>query len=212
MSDEAVTLWVKSLENGDQDAASQLWEYCFPRLLRYSVKRLPDNLRRVMDEEDIALSAFKSFCLGAKKGSFENLAGRDELWKLLLCITARKAQNHIRHETRKKRGGGKVSGESIFQLGKDNSGDQPTGGIGQVPEDGPSPELLAQITEDFKNYMDLLNDETLRAIAILRIEGYSVDEIADRVGCAKRSVERRLNLIRKTWTNQEEKGPEEKTQ
>lgn len=199
MSEEAVTRWVQSLEEGDEEAAAKLWEHCFPRLLRYATKRLPDNLRRAMDEEDVALSAFKSFCLGAGRGAFHELKGRDELWRLLLCITARKAQARIRHELREKRGGGKVDGESIFT--KEVASDSRAAGIGQVPGAAPTPQMLAEFSDECQNLMDLLRDDTLKAIALLRMEGYSVEEISERVGCAKRSVERRLNLIRKTWSH-----------
>ncbi len=199
MSDEAVTRWVESLEKGDEDAAARLWEYCFPRLLRYANQRLPGHLRRALDEEDVALSAFRSFCMGSARGAFPNLHGRDELWRLLLCITARKAQARLRHEFREKRGGGKVAGESIFLEGA-RSAD--AAGIGHVPDYGtPTPEVLAQFSDECEHLMNLLEDETVKTIAILRIEGYSVDEIAARVGCAKRSVERRLTLIRKTWSH-----------
>jgi RNA polymerase sigma factor (sigma-70 family) len=198
MSDEAVTRWIESLETGDEDAAARLWEYCFPRMLRYASRRLPDNLRRAMDEEDVAISAFRSFCMATARGAFTELNGRDELWRLLLCITARKARARIRHETREKRGGGKVGGESILMTGSD----QGSGGqIGQVPGHSPSPEMLAQFADECQWLLDQLGDDTLKAIALLRVEGYTVDEIAQRVGCAKRSVERRLTLIRKTWSH-----------
>ena len=199
---EEVTRWVESLEEGDEAAAAKLWEYCFPRLLRYADKKLPAHLRRVLDGEDVALSAFKSFCLGAAGGKFPDMQGRDELWRLLLCITSRKAQARMRHEFREKRGGGNVGGESIFLKGASDPMEGGAAGIGNVPDRGaPTPEVLAQFSDECEHLMNLLEDETVKAIAILRIEGYSVDEIAERVGCAKRSVERRLKLIRKTWSH-----------
>lgn len=196
-SDSDVTLWLRALESGDQEAAAQLWACCYPRLLRHARQRLPERLRRVLDEEDVALSAFKSLCLGAAQGSFAEIQGRDELWRMLLCITSRKAQGYIRHETRQKRGGGKVRGESIFLMGGgDRSSD---GGLHQIPDEAQSPEMLAEFTGECEKLLDALEDETLQTIALLRMEGYSVQEIAERVGCAKRSVERRLNLIRTIW-------------
>lgn len=203
MSDDAVTRWIESLEGGDEDAAARLWEYCFPRMLRYASRRLPENLRRAMDEEDVAISAFRSFCMATARGAFTELNGRDELWRLLLCITARKARARIRHETRKKRGGGKVAGESILIKGQFIKGSDDGGGgeMAQVAGNSPSPEMLAQFTDDCQRLLDLLGDDTLKAIALLRVEGYTVDEIAQRVGCAKRSVERRLTLIRKIWSH-----------
>jgi DNA-directed RNA polymerase specialized sigma24 family protein len=200
-TNDDVTGWVKSLESGDADAAADLWQYCFPRLLQYSRKKLPDHLRRVLDEEDVALSAFKSFCLGAANGSLGDIKGRDELWRLLYCISGRKAQGYVRHQTRKKRGGGKVSGESIFKTDRDS---EKQDGLDQVADPSASPAMMAQFANDCERLFDMLDDEVLQTIALLRIEGYSVDEISRRVGCAKRSVERRLSLIRTIWRSAED--------
>ena len=187
------------MEDGDESSASQLWNYCFPKLLSYSKKKLPGHLRRALDEEDVALSAFKSFCLAAAKGSFPQLEGRDDLWKLLLCIADRKAQNYVRRELREKRGGGQVRGESIFETGG-NSGELNAVGIGNVAGGMASPEMLAQFTDDARAMIDMLQDDTVRTIALLRMAGYSVEEIAERLECGKRTVERRLTLIRRTWS------------
>jgi DNA-directed RNA polymerase specialized sigma24 family protein len=200
----AVTLWYQSLQDGDEQAAEKLFEHCFPRLLRYARAKLPENLKRALDEEDVALSAFKSFCKGAQAGALGEIQGRDELWRLLACITARKGMAYIRHETRQKRGGGKLRGESIFrspgQPSGDNSG-QP--GIQNVADARCSPAALAELEDECRHLLDILQDETLQTIALLRMEGYSVEEIAARIGSAKRSVERRLNLIRRIWTESE---------
>ena len=203
---QEVTLWIKSIEDGDDEAAGQLWSYSFPRLLRHAKSKLPGHLRRALDEEDVALSAFKSFCLAASKGKFPNLSGRDELWKLLLHIANKKANSYIRHELREKRGGGQVRGESIFTSAADSS--SPVG-IDHVSGREVSPDLLAQFTDDCRDLLDMLKDDTLKTIALLRMEGYSVDEIAERVGCAKRSVERRLNLIRQTWKESSNERPDQ---
>lgn len=194
-----VTLWIKSVEQGDDESANQLWSYCFPKLLSYSKNKLPGHLRRALDEEDVALSAFKSFCLAAAKGAFPQLEGRDDLWKLLLCIAKRKAQNYVQRENREKRGGGNVRGESIF-MSEDGSTRQSGHGIGRVPGGAASPDMLAQFTEDAKVLIDMLNNDTVKTVALLRMEGYSVDEIAERMECGKRTVERRLTLIRRTWS------------
>jgi DNA-directed RNA polymerase specialized sigma24 family protein len=62
------------------------------------------------------------------------------------------------------------------------------------------PDAKAEFANECQQFLERLGDETLQTIALLRIEGYSVDEIATRVGCAKRPVERRLSLIRSIWT------------
>lgn len=194
-----VSMWVAAIERGESEAAGKLWEYCFPRLLRYSRSKLPEHLRRVLDEEDVALSAFKSFCFRAADGKLGEIHNREELWKLLYCITGRKALGYVRYQTRAKRGGGLVGGESTFLKDTDSEHD---GGIDRVADPAASPAMLAEFQNECEHLLDLLDDEMLQTIAILRLEGYSVDEIAQRVSCAKRSVERRLNLIRSIWRSQ----------
>ncbi|TWU66888.1 ECF-type sigma factor [Crateriforma conspicua] len=191
-----ITAIIRSVEDGDPDAAAELWSHCFPRLLNYCRGRLPEHMRRVLDEEDVALSAFKSFCLGAAGGAFGDIKGRDELWKLLFCIAGRKAQGYIRHQNRQKRGGGKVAGESIFKSDDDSS---VSPGIEQVADQTPCHVSKAHFVSDCETLFDMLDDQKLQMVAILRIEGYSVDEIAARMECSRRSVERRLNLIRRIW-------------
>lgn len=189
-----VAVLVKAMENGDQDATTKLWEYCFPRLLNYSRAKLPDHLRRILDEEDVALSAFKSFCIRAQDGTLGEIGDRDSLWRLLFCITARKAQYYVRYQTCQKRGGGQVGGESTFKRGSDR---EP--GINQIAAESSGPATLSAFAENCQDLFDSLDDDKLRAIALLRVEGYSVDEIASKMGCAKRSIERRLRLIRTIW-------------
>ena len=53
--------------------------------------------------------------------------------------------------------------------------------------------------EEYRRLLDRLGDEALRQVAIDRLEGYTNDEIASRLGCARRTVARRLDLIRKIW-------------
>ena len=205
MQPDPVTRWVEAVGQGDDQAAALLWEHCFPRLLRYATRKLPENLRRAMDEEDVALSTLKSFYAGQARGAFPNLQSRDELWKLLLCIAARKAQYRIRHEFREKRGGGKVSGESIFQSA-DRSDDR-SPGIQGIDGGAPTPDVVAQFSDQFESLMNSLSDDNQKSVAILRVEGYSVAEIAERLGCAVRTVERKLNLIRRTWNQALQEAP-----
>ena len=63
----------------------------------------------------------------------------------------------------------------------------------------PTPEFAAMVAEEFQRLLDALEDDGLRDVAVRRMEGYTCDEIDDRLGCARRTVARRLDLIRKTW-------------
>ena len=97
-SKASVTHWIGQFNGGDRDAAARaLWERYFVKLVRFARKKLEDLPRPVADEELVALSAFKSFCLAAERGRFPNLADRNELWRLLLWITASKAKDLRRY-------------------------------------------------------------------------------------------------------------------
>src|SRR5262249_9043907 len=104
-SDGSVTRWLQRLRAGDSTAVQQLWERYFPRLVGLARKKLQDGPRRLADEEDVALSAFHSFCRNAEQGRFPQLLDRDGLWRLLVVLTARKAAHLLRDEGRQKRGG-----------------------------------------------------------------------------------------------------------
>jgi DNA-directed RNA polymerase specialized sigma24 family protein len=196
--DGSVTIWLDGLKAGDERATRELWERYFPRLVGLASKRLPHNARREADEEDVALSAFHSLCDRAARGRFPELANRDELWRLLSVITARKAVSNLRRRSCLKRGGGGVVvGESALLDGPDAEG------LAQVLGPGPSPEAAAQAAEVYGRLMEALGDDTLRAIARMRMEGHTAEEIAARLGVCSRTVVRKLCLIRDLWREHE---------
>jgi DNA-directed RNA polymerase specialized sigma24 family protein len=197
----SVTSWISALGRGDLAAAQPLWDRYFPRLVGLARKKLQGMPRRVADEEDVALSAFDSFCRGAEQGRFPLLEDRDSLWALLIVITARKAHDLREHLNRKKRGGGKVGGESVLdELLGDEEG---AAGVYQVVGAEPTPELAAQVAEELQRLLTQLPKEELRQVALWKLEGYSNTEIADRQSCAVPTVERRLKLIRSLWSEAE---------
>ena len=157
--------------------------------------RLHTSRRRARDEEDVALSAFDSFCSGAADGRFQQLRDRDNLWPLLVVITARKVIDARNHEARQKRGGGKVRGESAWRNAADGSDHD--GGINLVVGSEPTPALAAELAETAQRLLDALGSDELRRVAVWKMEGYSNAEIAAKLGRVERAVERRLKLIRR---------------
>lgn len=193
-SDESVSIWIKEVINGNEDAAQKLWDRYFPDLLNLARNRLRSAPNRMADEEDVALSALNSFFGAAKKGRFPDLAGRDSLWRLLSRMTQRKAVDQLRRHLAQKRGGGAVVGES--QLHAPSS---INAGLGQFSGDEISPELDAIVTEQCQILIGSLKEPQLRAIALAKMEGYTNEEISQQLDLALRTVERRLQLIRKIW-------------
>ncbi len=193
-----VTRWISQLADGSDDAAQAIWESYFSKLVGFARRKLQDAPRRTFDEEDVAISAMFSFYRGLEAGRFERVEGRDDLWKLLVTITARKIYAQRRSAMTEKRGGGKVRGESIFR--QSDSSDEFERGIGEVLGDEPSPELANMLVENTQQYIDCLDDDSLQDIARLKLEGWTNDEIAKKQNCVRRTIERRLERIREKWS------------
>ena len=191
MTDGSVTHWIHEIKAGNPQVAQAIWERYFTQLVGVARKRLEGTPRRLADEEDVALSVFDSFCRAAAKGRFPSLADRDSLWRLLVRMAARKAVDQRRHETRQRRGGGKVVDENALAAnGYDDNA------LAQVIGNAPTPEFAAIVTERFHILLDSLKDDDLRKIALGKMEGYTNEELAEQIGCSLRTIERRMMLIR----------------
>jgi DNA-directed RNA polymerase specialized sigma24 family protein len=188
-SEGSVTRWLGRLRAGDQAAAQPLWERYFQQLVALARARLRGAPRGAADEEDVALSAFDSFCRAAARGRFPQVDDRDELWRLLVVITARKAMHLLRDQARRKRGGGTPP--------PGGGGDEED--VEQLVGEEPTPEFAAQVAEECERLLALLGDGGLRSVALWKMEGYTAEEIAARLNCAPRTVERKLRLIRGLW-------------
>jgi DNA-directed RNA polymerase specialized sigma24 family protein len=190
-AEHSVSHWLALLKEGDSLAAQKLWEGYFHRMVGLARLKLQDSPRRTADEEDVALSAFASFCTGAEHGRFPQLDDRDDLWRLLVVVTARKASHHLRGERQKKRGSGAVPEDVVLE-----------GVVGREP----TPEFAAQVADECRHLLGRLADADLEKVAVAKMEGYSNGEIAERFGCAARTIERKLQLIRDIWQANDRSG------
>jgi DNA-directed RNA polymerase specialized sigma24 family protein len=182
----SVSRWFGPLQEGDPAAAQQLWERYFQRLIELARKKLRDLPQREA-AEDVALSAFDSFCRSAGLARFPQLADRDSLWRLLVIITVRKAAHHKRDERRQKRNRPRGHAGERGLLLEEIVGREPT------------PEFAAQAVEECQRLLRLLGDPELERVAILKMDGHSVEEIAQQLGYAERTIKRKMRLIRSLW-------------
>jgi DNA-directed RNA polymerase specialized sigma24 family protein len=179
----SVTCLLAPLQAGDPAAVQQLWERYFHRLVGLARKKLNGAAPGGGDPEDVALSAFASFWRTAERGRFPHLADRDGLWRLLVTITARKAAHRRRDEQKEPQALGGEAGPDLEQfLSRE-----------------PTPELAAQMAEDYRRLLDSLGDQVLESVAVWRMEGLTVEEIAARLPFGARTVKRKLDLIRQIW-------------
>lgn len=186
----------RDLKRGRMEALDLLWKEYFSRLVAAAEARLGSTPKRVCDGEDIAISVFQSLCQGAVRGRFEEYVDRDDLWRLLLCITRQKIIDHVRQEKTQKRGGGRIRGESAFLGVMDSDARR---GIEQVVGSEPTPEFLTSIEEEHSRLIGLLPDDAMKSVAAMRLAGFSNEEIASQLQLSVRSVERKLARIRELW-------------
>lgn len=183
-----VSHWINLVKAGDSAAANRIWQHYFDRLVRSVRGRLYGRNRAVSDEEDIVLSVFESFYNAAENGRFPDLSDRDDLWRLLLRMAARKVVDKRRYDLRQRRGG------NVKLHSLDHAGDD--GNIIEAIGDEPSPEMVLMMQEAVEQLFSHLGVGQLRDLAGAKLEGYSNAELAQRFGCSERTIERRLHLIR----------------
>lgn len=189
--DASVTKWLRELEAGQDGAAERLWDVFFQRLVLLVQKKLCNRPQAIGDAEDIALSAFASFCRGLQNQRFPELTDRHGLWRLLVSITIRKLLHVQRDQNRLKRGGGMVQVATVDGI---DDGPSP---LEQIISREPTPEIAAQLAEQIERWMKALESEELTRLAQWKLEGFTNDEIAAKCGLTTRTIERKLNLIRK---------------
>jgi DNA-directed RNA polymerase specialized sigma24 family protein len=196
VSSGSVSKWIELLKAGDPAAAQQIWERYSRELVQLARTKLRGTPRGAADESDVALSAFDSFCRAARDGRFPQLLDRDDLWQLLLVFTVRKAYRLRRRERQQKRGGGKVYHETALP-GSPGTTTPPTLDDMLSPE--PTPEFAAEVAEACRYLLERLGDPQLCTIAQRKMEGYTHAEIAQQLGCSRRTIDRKIDLIRRLW-------------
>ena len=190
----SVTEWIEDLRNNDPLATEKIWHRFVNALVSVANKKLKNSCCRIATGEVVAADAFVDF-FKKTPDDFGRLFDRNDLWKILVVITERRAIDAIRREGTISRGGGMVINTCDLDEGPE-SGQNPA--IQPVDSTEP-PDVELMLIEAFEERIDSLPNELLRQIAIDRLEGFSNGEIARKHGTSVRSVERKLALIRKSW-------------
>lgn len=195
--DGDVTIWLGQLADGDNDAAANIYGHYFEQIANLAKRRMSPAYRRVADEEDVAQSVMRNLFEGIAAGRYPELSSRENLWRLLVVMTARKAINIVEKQRAQKRGGGAVRGESVLQ-----GPDMATPGFDRFEGPSATPDFVAELAEESKRQLAKLDDEVLQRVARLKMEGYTNDEIAEKLGTTTRTVERKLQRIRELWADE----------
>ena len=185
----SVTVMIRLLRAKDRTQVPVLWELYFERLARVAhpiVRFGPMSARGT--EEDAALSAIDAFCNGIAEGKFPYVDRREVLWGTLAKITERKAMQRVR------RWKPDISIENLSP--GSSSGDDSAGQLDIVE---PTPEYQGLINLVLAELIEKLENPLWRQAVLLLLEGYTVPEIAARLGKSREAVYVWCRAIRKIW-------------
>lgn len=196
ITETSLLCWYQGLREGGSKATEKLWRLYFARMVQVAKRKLAGTNRAVHDEEDIALSAFKSFCLGFQEGRFQAQAESENLWPLLVSLTINKSIDHLRRGNRLKRGGRGAAEKAQPPVDSQHVWDD-------LISTTADPELQVAANEAFENLLETLDqtgDASLKQIVLLTVEGHRPSAIAQQLGgCTVRTIQRKLKTIRAIW-------------
>jgi RNA polymerase sigma-70 factor (ECF subfamily) len=186
MTDEQSSDLVARWRQGDQQAASDLFQRYAGQLISLARSQLTGKLANRVDPEDVVQSVYRSFFADARDDRFRFERGGD-LWQLLVTITFHKLHDHIKWHRR-----GKRAVEREFHFGSEDS---LLGLHAHVRSHEPSPLEAVALVEQLEELMRLLRPLS-RRILELRLQGYNLEEIAQATQRSQRSVIRVLNEVK----------------
>ncbi len=177
---QSVTRLIRGAQQGRASVVGPLLEVYFDRLVQLARKRLQSLPGMANYDEDLALRSFYSVYrrVGDPERPLE-LAGRDDLWRLLATRTISRAIDLIRRHRPEE-----VAGAHDLE---------------QLLTREPTPEEAAATADECRRLLDLLQEPELRQIALWKVEGCTHEEIAVRLDCVPRTVERKVRRIRTLW-------------
>ena len=178
----------------DPEAVEALWTEYYPRLksaIRYHVRSIRTP---VANESEIALSAIHSLVRQANAGRFPDLSDNDQLWKLLKTIAIYKTRDLRRHLHAKKRGGGRAAMNHTDLANRDGEGYD-----FDVRSQTASPSMDLEVSELFNTLLAALPDDRHRDVVLLKLQGVSLQAIAERLSVSTRTVQRLLSKIEQQW-------------
>jgi RNA polymerase sigma factor (sigma-70 family) len=193
LHEQSVTYWFDQLRAGNEAAAAELWNRYFQQLAAFARSRLVQ--RRVSDEEDLAAEVLQALCRAAESGRLPAIESRQDLWRILLSWMRNKITDQVRAEHAAKRGGGRVRGRSGFDHNT-NEADA----FAEIACPQPSAATLAELRELADRLLARLPNQLLRDLALARMAGKTVDELSGEFKIAPRTVERKLAIIRRVWS------------
>ena len=180
---QSVTRLIRAAQQDRDSAVGPLLAAYFDRLVQLARKRLQDLPGMANYDEDLALRSFYSVFRRLRDPERPlQFTGRDDLWRLLATRTISRAIDLIRRHRPEE-----APGEPNLE---------------QLLTREPTPEEAAEVADECRRLLDLLDEPELRQVALWKVEGYTNEEIAARLDCVPRTVERKVRRIRLLWKHE----------
>ena len=175
-----IDLW----RHGDQNAARQIVERYFDRMLMLARRRISQRLASRVDPEDIVQSVFRTFFVRLKDGQFV-FQDQDDLCKLLMRITLHKTLRQVAFHKAAKR-------DPTLET---NQGQAHQEQLLTILDREPNAEATVTFLDQLEHFLDRLEPET-RQIIEMRLQGYTNDEISQQLGIYDRKIRRAVERVR----------------
>jgi len=194
-SNGSITRWIEQIRGGESSAVPGVWNRYFSRLAEIAQTGMANSPGRSVDGEDLASAVLETVCRKVSVGQFPDLHDRDDLWVLLLAITRCRVASQKRYDLCQKRGGGRVLLATDVQAFQSDNFD-----LNNFAGSEPTPDSVASLRDSCNHLLGkALRDDKTKAIAVLKLEGLSNAEIAERLDVVVRTVERKVKMIRSLW-------------
>lgn len=170
----------------EEAAETELWRRLAEPVRRAARQRLGRRQLAVADEDDVCVSVFRQFFHGVREGRYEAVRNTPQARGMLRRMAIDKTIDLVRFHTARRRRpeGGWADGEQITSA---------------AAERFVAPEEVVADRAELEALIAKLSRRTLQRIATMKLQGYTNEEIAGELGCAKRTVERKLAMIRRLW-------------
>jgi RNA polymerase sigma-70 factor (ECF subfamily) len=181
----------------DGAAAREVFERFARQLIALARRRFAGTLRHRIDPEDVVQSAYKSFFQRFDEGKLQ-VVNWNSLWGLLTLITLRKCADRVAYHRAECRDAAR---EVPAAPAAEEGASWP-----ELPGREPTPLEAAELSETVEQLLAGL-DEDERPVLELSLQGYTTQEISQRLDQPERTVRRLRERVRRRLERMQREGP-----
>jgi DNA-directed RNA polymerase specialized sigma24 family protein len=181
--DSQIRPLISLVRSGDQDAAEVVFDRYAQQLARLAERHLSRRVAQRVDGDDVTQSVFRTFFRRTEDGEFQ-IRSSDQLWKLLVTITIRKAQMQGRRHGAGKRDATLEANDSVALLAA----------MGREPGPDEARILDDEIERVLRTVPDHQRD-LYRQVLELKLAGHSNREVAGQLNLQPRYIDRMIERL-----------------